>query len=227
MTRLKDMVIVTCLLCVSLSVCYLLMQVSDLVVSTRVVIEQAPLIAQTSLHAEMSYLRADLKQEIRATRTDLLIEVGNWREVTSAQIDQLRKETVHEVSLTRQSLDNQLTKANDSVEYIAGLRTDLQPTIQTVNELSPSMMRNTLGLLAATKVTMGETAQAAKKIDAALPEFLEAAQKSADNSTKTTEATVKTMNNVERLTRPIPRYVSIPLSIGAKVSQIMVPWLAF
>jgi methyl-accepting chemotaxis protein len=207
--------------------CLCLISLSSLLESTRVVVEQAPLIAQTTIHAEMSYLRADLRQQIKDSRRDANAHMSNVIKLTDKHLQGFRDDTNLNVTQLRGDINLQLDAANNSLAEMAALRSDIQPTIKTVNELSPSMMRNTLGVLAATKVTMGETAQAVKKIDEALPEFIAAAQLVANNSTKASDATAKAADNIQKVTSPIPRWLSIPFSIAVPISQIAFPWVTF
>ena len=65
-----------------------------------------------------------------------------------------------------------MCRTNQSIAKLAGLRDDIQPAIHEINILAGPIGRNTLGLIAAAKVTAGESAQMARQVRLATPEML-------------------------------------------------------
>jgi len=64
--------------------------------------------------------------------------------------------------------------AAQSLTKVAGMRDDIKPTVDAVNQLSPALMRNALGTVAAVKITAGETAQTMKTVRDAAPAMTKA-----------------------------------------------------
>ena len=185
-------------------------RLGDLFVSLRVTTESLPSVADAAVAREMKLTRAVLDKRLASLEGRV-----------DSQIGSARSDVSREIGLVREMLDTHLGDVAASVGQVAGIRSDIKPTVDAVNELAPSIGRNTLGLIAAAKVTAGETAQAARRIDAALPEVIESGKRIAQNSDKTTEATAKAMNNVAELTKPLPRWLRIPIQL----SPLAIPFI--
>lgn len=204
-----------------------LLSFSWLLLTVRVVVEQTPAIVQSTVHTEMQALRADLRAEIAETRKTLDRQLTTVRKSTEEQVGVTRSEVLARVDTALLSADAQLTAVNTSIAHVAKLRDDIQPAIQEVNALSGPISRNTLGLIAAAKVTAGETASTMRHVRLATPEIIASAKRIADNSDKTTELTKDSMANLKRATTPLPRWLSIPFSLAVPTAQVLTPWLAF
>jgi hypothetical protein len=108
----------------------------------------------------------------------------------------------------------------------AGLLREARKTTAEVNALAPSVMRNTLGLIAAAKVTAGEAAQTMRDVQRATPALVASVQASAAASQQAAQSAADTASNLAQLTRPGPRwlrYVGLGLSVAAPASQIALP----
>lgn len=203
-----------------LAFAFLLLTICQLVMSVREVVDQAPLLVQTTVHAEMAYLRADLHKEISETRADLNRQLTGLRVDAVSQIAQTRESAITQLDQLQARVDGQLTAANSSIAKVAGLRDDIQPALSDVNLLAGPIGRNALGLIAAAKVTAGESAQMARQIRMATPEIIASSKRIADNSDRTTSSTAGVMKNVQELTRPLPRWIRVPLQIVAPTVPI-------
>jgi hypothetical protein len=102
-----------------------------------------------------------------------------------------------------------LSKADMLFETAEGLRHDLQPVLaavqstlhdtdRTVNDLHPQL----LGLVAASKVTAGETAQTMRDFRFAVPSFIAQGNTIAANVNVATSQFSGVATNLNRLTKP-------------------------
>ncbi|MBN9658619.1 MAG: hypothetical protein J0H49_10610 [Acidobacteria bacterium] len=196
-----------------IAVTFLLMVISQLVLSVRDIVDQAPMIVQTAVHAEVALLRADTRAEIAETRKALDHQLTAIRVDGNRQMDLTRAAAVNQLDQLQARVDGQLGQANESIAKVAGLRDDIQPVIHDVNTLAGPIGRNTLGLIAAAKVTAGETAKMSRQIQMATPELIASSKRIADNSDRTTASTAGAMRNVQEFTRPLPRWIRLPLQL--------------
>jgi hypothetical protein len=93
-----------------------------------------------------------------------------------------------------------------------------------MNELSGPLLRNSLGTIAAVKVTAGESAQTMKTVRDALPAFVAAVQKSADGSAETAQHAGEFTASMVKTFRPLPRAVQVPLAIIGGAGSAAYPW---
>jgi hypothetical protein len=102
------------------------------------------------------------------------------------------------------------------------------PAIAAVNDLSPSVMRNALGVIAAVKVTAGETAQTMRTFRDASPALVASIQASAVASQQAAASAAQTSQNLAALTKPGPRwlrYVGLGASVVVPASQVAIPFV--
>jgi ElaB/YqjD/DUF883 family membrane-anchored ribosome-binding protein len=144
-----------------------------------------------SLPAQFDGFSRAVLAEVRGTRTDLSAKADGITVKADDQLTALRKDTLAEVREWRTTADRQLTdalgKADARLSDITatlgntatGIREDLKPvladadeTLQQASGTIAVIRPQALGLIAASKVTAGETAQAARRIDTVLPEYL-------------------------------------------------------
>lgn len=62
-------------------------------------------------------------------------------------------------------------------------------------------------------------AQAARRIDAAMPQFLTRIDRIAENSDRTTAASAGLFKNLETATKPLPRWMRIGLGVAPPLAQ--------
>jgi len=86
---------------------------------------------------------------------------------------------------------------------------------------------NGLGLIAATKLTMGQAAKMSKTIDDATPTFIATWNEigthvdfATDQAGKASEATAHTMENFAASSKPLPTWARILLGVGPPVAQM-------
>lgn len=162
--------------------------------------------------------RAD--QQLTATRRDVLRRVDTLIDRVDARTGEALARADARLGETTAAVTSVADQANATMASV-------DPTVQAVNSLSPSLMRNALGTIAAAKVTAGETAQTMRTLREAAPEITESIKASATASQEAATAAAMTSQNLANLTRPGPkwlRYVGLGLSVAAPASQIALPF---
>ena len=155
-------------------VCALLTALTGLAVCT-IQLVRAATATVSALPGEVSATRAALMAEVQAARQDVLAR-------SERQAAALRQDVLQEAGEIRETADRRvgdtLARADAALETAEGLRRDLQPVLdaaqgtlhdadRTVADLHPQL----LGLVAASKVTAGETAQTMRDFRNAVPEL--------------------------------------------------------
>jgi hypothetical protein len=186
-------------------VCALLAASTGLVVCTIELVRSAT-DTVSALPAEMIATRAALVDEVRAARRDVL---GR----SERQVAALRKDLMAETDEIRATADRRvgdtLARADAALETAEGLRRDLQPVLaaaqgtlheadRTVTDLHPQL----LGLVAASKVTAGETAETMRDFRSAVPSFIAQGQRISANVDAATLQFSGVASNLNRLTKP-------------------------
>jgi hypothetical protein len=176
----------------------------------------ATFIFMRAVTATTAALPAMVQSEFQATRGDLIQAVAKTEHDLNAQITGLRRDVsdkagaaLDRVDVLSLNANTQLTTLNTTLSAqldratgaLAGFRQDIRPTLLATNDFTSVMFRRdalpaqTLGLLGATKVTMGEVAQTMKVVRDETPKTIQLGQTFVDYAGKTTQ-------NVERMTRP-------------------------
>jgi phage-related minor tail protein len=181
-----------------------------------------------------SYARV-LLAEARGTRAGVVAEVRTGREDLARRAErQIAAARADAVSTVKESLKvadrrigDTLDRVDAGIAEVRGIRGDLRPVLgsadETLQQASGTLAvirPQALGLIAAAKVTFGEAAQAARRVDAALPRALlrwdqigADVQRTTDASAQASEATARTMAHLEEATKPLPKWLRYPLSI--------------
>ena len=186
-------------------VCALLAASTGLVVCTIELVRSAT-VTVSALPAEVSATRAALVDEVRAARKDALVR-------SERQVAALRKDLMAEAGEIRESADRRvgdtLARADAALQTVEEARRDLQPVLaaaqgtlheadRTVTDLHPQL----LGLVAASKVTAGETAQTMRDFRNAVPSFITQGQRISANVDTATLQFSGVASNLNRLTKP-------------------------
>jgi hypothetical protein len=200
-------------------VCALLAALTGLIVSTIQLVHAAT-VTVSALPGEVCATRAALVTEVEAARQDVLVR-------SERQVEALRKDLLAEAGAMRLMADRRvgdtLAKADLALntaeevrrdlqpvaEAAQGLRQDLKPVLEaaqgtlrdadrTVTDLHPQL----LGLIAASKVTAGETAQTMRDIRGAVPSFIAQGQKITGNVDTATMEFSGVASNLNRITKP-------------------------
>ena len=160
----------------------------------------------SALPYEVSDTRAALVDEVRAARKDIAAR-------SERQVAALRKDAMAEAGEIRQTADRRvgdtLARADRALSAVEGLRGDLAPVLdaaqstlhqadRTVSDLHPQL----LGLVAASKVTAGETAQTMRDFRGAVPSFIAQGNTIAANVNVATSEFSGVATNLNRLTKP-------------------------
>lgn len=158
------------------------------------------------LPGEIAVTRTALVDEVRAARKDVLVR-------TDRQITALRGDVMTEAGAMRETADQRvgdtLARADAVLQAASELRSDLKPVLdaaqgtlhdadRTVADLHPQL----LGLVAASKVTAGETAQTMRDFRTAVPSFISQGQRITANVDTATSEFSGVASNLNRLTKP-------------------------
>jgi hypothetical protein len=188
-----------------LLVCALLAALTGLVVCGIALVRSATATV-SAFPGEVSVTRDALVGQVQAARTDLLAR-------SERQVAALRKDVLAEVGEIRSAADRRvgdaLARADTALGTAEGLRQDAKPVLEaaqdtlqdadrTVNNLNPQL----LGLVAASKVTAGETAQTMRSFRDAVPSFLTQGQAITANVNTATLEFSGVATNLNRLTKP-------------------------
>ena len=190
------------------------------------------------LDAQTTATRAELSGQITATRRELLAEVAATRsdlrkELAATRLDATT--TIREFrTMADARLGDTLTRADTALATVEGIRSDLKPIMggattllasatATSDQIRVDVAKTTpfvIGTIAATKITMGQTAVAMNTFNAAWPELLKKSDQMVANSNRTTTATAEVMHNFAVATHPLPRWLRVGLQIGVPATQM-------
>lgn len=186
-------------------VCALLAALTGLVVYT-IQLVRAATSAVSALPGEISATRGELVAEVRSARKDVLVR-------SERQVAALRQDALMEAGEIRETADRRvgdtLARADEALNSVEGLRRELKPVLdavqgtlhdadRTVADLHPQL----LGLVAASKVTAGETAQTMRDFRSAVPSFIAQGQRISANVDTATLEFSGVATNLNRLTKP-------------------------
>jgi len=186
-------------------VCALLAALTGLVVYT-IALVRTTTSTIAALPGEVIATRAVLVDEVRTARKEVLArserQVAGLRKDVMAQADEIRQTADRRVGDT-------LARADAVLETAGALRSDLRPVLdaaqstlhdtdRTVIDLHPQL----LGLVAASKVTAGETAQTMRDFRFAVPSFIAQGNTIAANVNVATGQFSGVATNLNRLTKP-------------------------
>jgi hypothetical protein len=188
-----------------LFVCALLAALTGLVVCAMALVRAATATV-SALPGEVSATRTALVGQIQAARVDVLAR-------SERQVAALRRETLAELGEIRSAADRRvgdaLARADTALDTAERLRHDVKPVLdaaqdtlhnadRTVADLHPQL----LGLVAASKVTAGETAQTMRSFRDAVPSFITQGQAITANVNTATLEFSGVATNLNRLTKP-------------------------
>jgi hypothetical protein len=201
-------------------VCALLCALTGLAVCAMQLV-RATAATVSVLPGEMTATREALLGEVRAARKDVLArserQAVGLRQDLRATAEEIREAADRRVGDT-------LARADAALETAEDLRGDLKPVLdaaqdtlhdadRTVADLHPQV----LGLVAASKVTAGETAQTMRSVRDAVPNFIAQGNTIAGNVSTATVEFSGVASNLNRITKPkwYDRLIGYGLSFGA------------
>ncbi len=189
------------------------------------------------MSAEIAATRAEIMRQIEAARIEALVTVD--RQATALQARSFQQ--IAEIrNVADRRIGDTLTRVDRALLTIEGLRGDLQPALTNVREISThaneasailfrrdALPAQLLGLTAAAKVTLGQTATTMRAIQEATPQMLATVQQVGDNIKATTEAsteasrnTAQVMANFARATKPLPTWARVGLAVAPPLAQV-------
>jgi len=202
------------------------------------VLVRAATTAVSALPGEVNATGAALVGEVRSARQEVV--TASERQVAALRIGVLAEAGEIRLAADRRVGDT-LARADIALGTAEELRQDMKPVLdaaqatlhdtdRTVADLHPQL----LGLVAASKVTAGETAQTMRDVRNAVPGFLTQWQAIGDNFRLTTvdfretahqsalasAATAHTMANFAAASKPLPTWLRITLGIGPPLAQM-------
>ena len=162
--------------------------------------------AVSVLPGEVAATRAALLDEVRKARQDVMArserQVAALRQDVMAQADSVRAAADRRVGDSLSRVDAALDIADslrrEMEPVLAAAQATLHDTDRTVADLHPQL----LGLVAASKVTAGETAQTMRDFRGAVPDFIAQGQRITANVDTATSEFSGVATNLNRLTKP-------------------------
>ncbi len=160
-------------------------------------IDQRAALVQKDAKAEIDAVRADLVAQVSGARGDIRIlssrvdaRTGEALEIVRSTASELAAQTGH----ARTDADRQLTTANESLGMVArstaaleARYTGLPDEIRADHEYQ-GLVAETMGVLGATKVTMGQAARTAKVVADESPKMTGHVEKIAEDVTREADA---------------------------------------
>ena len=178
-----------------------------------------------AIRAAVETLPGIVDRQAAGTRKDAVLVLQGFQKTADSRLASIQADTKAAVTEALTVADERLS---DTVEEVHGIREDVKPVLAESQEVlaqvssAVAMIRpQALGLIAAAKVTAGETAQAARRFDAALPAVLLTWQQIGENSQKTTAATAEVMGNLAAATKPMPKWLRITGAIMPTAAGII------
>lgn len=195
-------------------------------------IHQIPGIMQTEasatremLRGEIAAMRADVRLEVAAMRRDVASRGESLERMLEYHALWLEDAALTEISHTRRALlaevrpvlhgATSLLSTYEAIPATVGARLDPWTTC-TGN--GACWQAQATGALGAARATLGSIARSAPAIAASV-------ERSAEASERATDATAKAMGNLEQLSRPLPRWLRIPLQILGPTAPIYLPFV--
>jgi methyl-accepting chemotaxis protein len=142
-------------------------------VRTRMAAQEEIAAARTGLLEELVRLRQDVRAELRGAVAVLDRRLESTEERTEDEIALTREEAVRQLEALRQDMAGSFERVNAL----------LDDTDQAVRTLTPQA----LGLVAAAKVTAGETAQAMRTLEREMPAIVANVRQTSANVTQITK----------------------------------------
>jgi HEAT repeat protein len=190
-----------------------------------------------AVSAELAAVRMDFTGQVAAARQDLLTR-------TERQVAALRTDLMSEVSQIRSTADQRvgdtLGRVDAALATVNALHDDLKPTLDNAAAITgqakdaaaillrrDALPAQLLGVTAAAKVTLGQTAETMRDIQRATPQMLTTWNEIGANVKATTQAsteasrnTAQVMANFARATKPLPTWARIGLAVAPPLAQV-------
>jgi ABC-type transporter Mla subunit MlaD len=219
--------------------CVLLAILSALGASTFLLVRTTTAVV-AAVPGEIQATRVALVSEIQATRGDLTGQVQSAREEllgrAERQVAALRGDVMGAVAEIREAADRRVGDTLGRVDTALGtvnvLRDDVKPTLDNVATITSqakdasailfrrdALPAQLLGLTAAAKVTLGQTAETMRDIQRATPEIVANIKATTEASTEASKNTAQVMANFAKATKPLPAWARVVLAVAPPAVQ--------
>ena len=219
--------------------CLLLAVLSAIGVSAFLLVRATTAVV-AAVPGEIQATRAALVSEIQATRNDLTGQVRSAREDllgrTERQVAGLRGDVMGEVAEIRVAADRRvgdtLGRVDTALEAVNALHDELKPTLDNAAAITAqtkdasailfrrdALPAQLLGLTAAAKVTLGQTAETMRDIQRATPEIVANIRATTEASTEASKNTAQVMANFAKATKPLPAWARVVLAVAPPAVQ--------
>jgi len=200
--------------------------------TTNKVVAQVPAqvnAALLTLDSEVQGIRQDLNVQLDATRGAVIGTVNH-------QVGGLRVDLVKELDAYRAVADvrigDTLTRLDTALADVAAVRAAAVPVLDNAAAITADTKAATdillrrdalpaqiLGVTAAAKVALGETAVTMRTVQQAAPEVAESIKKAAAESAKASENTAALTKHLAEETKPLPKWVRVGLGVAPPLAQ--------
>jgi ABC-type transporter Mla subunit MlaD len=219
--------------------CALLAALGAIAIAMFLLIRTATAVV-AAVPVEIQATRGALVSEIELTRGALIGEVHSAREDllgrTDRQVTALRGDVTADLAQIEEAADRRIGDTLGRMDVALGtvnaLRGDLKPTLENTaaitaqaREASVILLRRDalpaqlLGVTAAAKVTLGQTAETMRDIQRATPEIVDNIKATTEASTEASKNTAQVMANFAKATKPLPAWARVVLAIAPPAVQ--------
>lgn len=195
-------------------------------------IHQLPAIVQEEAAAtremiqmEIAAARNDMGEELALLRLEVARRGASIERLVDSHALRIEDAVLVEIAHTRRALlaearpvlhgATSLMAAYEAIPGTVGARLDPWTTCTGNGACWQAQATAALG---ATRATLGSIARSAPAIAASV-------ERSAEASERATDATAKAMRNLEELSRPLPRWLRVPLQILGPTAPVYLPFL--
>lgn len=189
---------------------------------------------------EISFASTHALAEIDQTRQDANAQLADMQynvlALANAQLNGLRADAKQEAESAIEMANDQLTQANGSMAQVASSLVTLQHESEPLLSHAVSIASNTdqatailfrrdalpaqlLGVTAAAKIALGETAKTMRTVDAAAPQIVANVKQATDASAKTAQDTDKLMANLAEETKPLPKWLRVVFAVAPPIAE--------
>ena len=175
-------------------------------------------------------IRQDLTGQVEGARKDLLVR-------TERQVEGLRSDVIENVADIRtmadRRIDDSLGRVDKALAILESVNDELKPTLDNAavitaqaKEASGILFRRDalpaqiLGLTAAAKVTLGQSAETMRDIQRATPEIVNNIKATTQASTEASKNTAQVMANFAKATKPLPTWARVALAVAPPIVQV-------
>lgn len=189
---------------------------------------------------QVSFVTTHAVAEIDQTRQDANAQLADMQynvlALANAQLNGLRADAKQEAEAAIEMANDQLTQANRSVASMAAtvatLQHESEPLLGHANAIAANtdqaasillrrdaLPAQLLGVTAAAKIALGETAKTMRTIDASAPQIVGNVKQATDASAKTAQDTDKLMANLVEETKPLPKWLRVVFAVAPPIAE--------